>query len=316
MSYSIYRQTVSSLPLIVLQNNASGERVEILPTLGGAIHRLALNAGKGVEQLLFCDADHEIEKNPKTRSRILFPWNDRLPGARFSFEGKTVQMTPDKGDGSKIHGLIRQAEMQELGSYSCENYAAVLLGISLARPEQYDGWPYPLRLEIDYRLEPQRLRIEFRVINEGQVKAPFALGWHPYFTLGGKISETLLTLSGERVVEVGADLMPTGNLPAVKGTPLDFSKAKPIGKDELDIAIEAGDGVARLEREGKVIEIHQDSEFFEWFQLYTPEDGLSIAIEPVSGATDALNRPELGLAVLEPGEELLTWCEVRAGSAR
>lgn len=313
MSFAIERFRAGAVDVVALRNHANGEWAEILPGFGGTVHRLALDAGEGVEQILDCDADREIPENPKSRGRILFPWNDRLPGARFVFEGQTVQMTPDKGDGSRIHGLIRFSRTEVLEEKADETGAEIRLGITLDDPAKFDGWPYRLRLETRYRLEKGRLTLEFRISNLGAENAPVALGWHPYFTLGGSIEGATLTLSGDRYVEVAPDLMPTGAVPSVEGTSLDFRNGGALGKEELDVALSSGDGVARLSRGGSAVTLRQDPKFFRWFQLYTPPGNRSIAIEPVSGATDALNRPELGLTVLKPGESVESRCEVAAG---
>ncbi|MFW6209687.1 MAG: hypothetical protein ACOC7X_13390, partial [Spirochaetota bacterium] len=45
------------------------------------------------------------------------------------------------------------------------------------------------------------------------------------------------------------------------------------------------------------------SELFAYSQVFIPPTRSSIALEPISAATDAFNKPELGLRVLAPGAE-------------
>jgi len=315
VSYSLTRRPSVEGESLLLKDDRTGEFCEVLPRWGGTVHRLCLDTGAGVQPVLACDEETEIASNPKSRGRLLFPWNDRIPEGRFVFEGQTHQLAPNKRDGSAIHGLIRDLPMELLEVGADDRSAWARLGITVD-PAVDSGYPFTVRLEVRYRLSRQCLRLEFHVRNLGDQAAPVALGWHPYFVVGSGLAGSTLELSGERFVEVGSDLMPTGVVPPVSGTPYDFRAPAPLppaGLDELDIAIDAGDGVAVLEREGLRLSVRQDPARFAWFQLYTPPDGKSIAIEPVTGATDAFNRPELGRIDLAPGAAFGTWCEVVAG---
>ncbi len=70
----------------------------------------------------------------------------------------------------------------------------------------------------------------------------------------------------------------------------------------MDIAYRTPGGhTARLTDGHLLLEITQ-SELFQYTQIYIPPDRGSIAIEPVSAATNAFNVPALGLRVLEPGQ--------------
>lgn len=58
---------------------------------------------------------------------------------------------------------------------------------------------------------------------------------HSFFNLkadGSKnVLSTLVTIHASEVTAVTDDLIPTGELLPVKGTPLDFTAAKPLGQD-------------------------------------------------------------------------------------
>ena len=57
---------------------------------------------------------------------------------------------------------------------------------------------------------------------------------HAYFNLAGQQSSVLdqtLWINASRTTRIDKDVRPTGEIVPVRGTPLDFTKAKPIGRD-------------------------------------------------------------------------------------
>jgi galactose mutarotase-like enzyme len=59
-----------------------------------------------------------------------------------------------------------------------------------------------------------------------------------------------------------------------------------------------------VERGDDAVVLEQSLPPFRYTQLYIPPQRTSIAVEPVTAATDAFNRPELGLRRLGPGERI------------
>src|SRR5690606_29799835 len=93
------------LHIISLSNVHSGERVEIVPSLGGMINELLLQSPGGLSSLLFGDQWSELRANPMYRGRLLFPFCCRIPGGRYTFQGKTYKFPINRPqEHSALHG--------------------------------------------------------------------------------------------------------------------------------------------------------------------------------------------------------------------
>lgn len=305
------RIDLAQFEAIELSLPSTGETAFILPQLGGAVHSLTL--GPKRLQVLDLDTPAELESNPKFRGRLLFPFNDRIPQAHYVFQGQSFDLPVNcPEDGSAIHGLIYNRPMDVLREERRDDSAILVLATTFGAHE-FAGYPFALTFEVEYLLTPGSLTLKFRISNDGENDAPVALGWHPYFKLGDvPIDQHQLQIQANGFVEVDEALLPTGQIPSCAGTTLDFNVAKPIGDLELDVALEhAGPAMAHLSLNQTRLTLSQDPEFFPYFQLYIPETRASLALEPVSGATDSFNRPALGLKVLASGAEVRTWCKVQ-----
>jgi aldose 1-epimerase len=183
----------------------------------------------------------------------------------------------------------------------------------------WPGYPFGLSVTARYELLPGRFRLTLTAGNHGNGPLPVSLGWHPYFTLPGvpRVDLLRLRLPAERYVRVDEKLIPTGELPPVEGTPWDFTTPRAIGSGELDLGFPLKGEKIVLSTPGErslggnvrtlAIEV---SGAFRYCQLFVPPERSSVAVEPLTAATDAFNNPELGLAVLEPGTELRGSCQV------
>lgn len=289
---------------------AAGEcRMEVLPVFGGTIRRLALGSSRA-EDILLGDREEEIAENPWFRGRIMFPFCDRIPGGRYRFEGKEYQLEASQEDGSAIHGLIHNRPGRIISKTKTSDSDSLVLSWQLGGDA---GYPFELELLVEYRLcSDGSADLTYRAVNHGEQAAPIGFGWHPYFQLPDTEAEEIeITIPCERYVGVHENLMPTGEFPSVdEGVGFyDFRTARAIGKGEYDIAYPLSD---QQRREGAVATLSSPrhriylsaSGAFSYFQLFTPPDRTSVALEPISNVTDAFNREDMGKQLLQPGEKL------------
>lgn len=306
--------------------------VRIRPECGGTVDDIRLrvarrretgrgratgDGGAGHDDLVSVFAGDLNPPSPKPtcdtklfRGRILAPWNDRIPGGIYRFADSEHALTiNDPGDRDALHGFlyrlpleVRTGEDTRTADSDGKNTKALLH--RRLRPSDEPGYPHDLDVVLSYSLTTSSFTLRMEVKNRGNGPAPLALGWHPYFRLPGSLTvdDLRLEIGAETLVPVGNDLLPIGGHESVSDPRLDFRTAHPIGPQSLDVAYwTPGGHTTRLTDGHLLLEIIQ-SELFQYTQIYIPPDRGSIAIEPISAATNAFNVPALGLKVLAPGQ--------------
>ncbi|NBF41745.1 MAG: hypothetical protein GVY14_15150 [Spirochaetes bacterium] len=319
MRFDVSPETTEGVETICLRDTETGAAAHILPQNGGTVWRLALGCGtaghgndaaRSFAAVLEADAPGELAANPGFRGRLLIPFNDRIPGGRYHFGGTDYSLPVNEPDsGCAVHGLVYDKPFSEDFREADDSRAFLQLSYRL-EPDTSPGYPFALLVTAGYHLHADRFELRLVVTNEGAAPAPITLGWHPYIVTPAGVDEARITCPAERFVEVDRDLLPTGARPPVSGGPLDYEQPKRVGAREIDIALERAGapetGGARtvIERGDDAVVLEQSLPPFRYTQLYIPPPRTSIAVEPVSAATDAFNRPELGLRRLGPGERI------------
>ncbi len=298
--------------------------LEIDPACGGRIEQIRLQPENSSAPLPILQAE---ERSPESSRKscsgggfnghILLPFNDRIPGGRYLWEGTEHRLPVNEPNGrDAIHGFLYRLPM-EYGTFdsslsgkpqsaatSKTMEATAELSAEIT-PETARGYPFHLSVRITYRLRFDRFFLEMEVRNTGGGAAPLAFGWHPYFHLPASqtIDRYHLLVPSDYYVEVDSTLLPTGRTPSVEESSYDFRSPTGLGGADLDIAVHKTALPLVIANESYRLEL-ESSEAFPYWQLFTAPDRRSIAVEAVSAATDAFNRPSLGLKRLEPGETL------------
>ena len=238
---------------------------------------------------------------------VLMPWPGRVRDGRYAFAGKGHDLPKNDKEGpNAIHGFLRSR------AWMGEQEAATARLRTRIRADDHPGYPFDLDVAVGYELLPSGLACAFVVRNVGAGPAPFGAGFHPYVAAPGGADAAVLGCPAGEVVEFDG-LLPTGKvLPVPAG--LDFRAARPVGGARLNHCLgklrRDGDGFARVQVGD--VEVWMDPSF-PYVVLYTGDTlgadaRKAVAVEPMTCATDALNHPEWGLCVLQPGEAFAgTW---------
>ena len=118
---------------------------------------------------------------PKGHGQVLIPWPNRIANGRYEWDGETHQL-PLNEPPYAIHGLVRTVEWDVAGASAFEH---------VLEPQQ--GYPFRLRLRIEYSLDDAGLTVRTLAENTGDRAAPFGAGFHPYLAgaaPAGELDET------------------------------------------------------------------------------------------------------------------------------
>lgn len=268
----------------------SGRQVELRY---GALRAVVVEVGGGLRALSHDDDWQVLDGYPVERmadggrGQPLLPWPNRLADGRYEFQGEQMQLPIDEVERHNAnHGLTRWRSW----SVDAQTPSSARLGLTL-RP--LPGYPFALRLEIDYVLDETGLTVRTTASNIGGRALPFGAGQHPYLSVATpSIDAAMFQLAADSRLELDPERrLPTGRWLANAATAYDFRQARRIGDLLLDECF------ADLPRgsDGRV-----------WARLTDPTSGRGVALwaaEPYrylqvfSGDTLAPERRRRGLAI-------------------
>jgi aldose 1-epimerase len=293
----------------------SGEQIEIaaadqraiIVEVGGGLRAYSL-AGRE-----FLDGYGVGQMCSSSRGQVLIPWPNRLQNGSYEFDGRRHQLPLNEPQRhNAIHGLVRWATWRAVARQPHR----VLMEHSLY-PQP--GYPFSLRLGIEYTLSASGLCVRTTATNIGTVPCPYGSGAHPYLSLGtATINQLILRIPGNTVLRSDERGIPIGR-EAVEGTQYDFRQPRPIGALALDHAFTDLDrdanGVALVELQepdqGTTVSLWVDKSYA-YLMVFTGDplpdvDRRSLAVEPMTCPPNAF-QTGVGVIRLEPGAEVTsTW---------
>lgn len=158
---------------------------------------------------------------------------NRIGGAKLEINGKVYEL--EKNDGNNnLHGGSTSYNkfMYETEVYEDEEIASV--EFSRLSPHMEQGFPGNLDITVTYSLtESNELVIEYLAVSDRDTIVN--LTNHAYFNLAGHNAGSVLNqkiwIKANQFTPTNNELIPTGELRDVAGTPMDFRTLKSIGHD-------------------------------------------------------------------------------------
>lgn len=276
------------MPDFVLQNAHRG-RVT-LNTLGAAITSIILPDARGNPGELTVPAGGSAGKT-------IGRYANRIAGGRFELDGRVYTLPANDGPNT-LHGGP--------DGFSKREWTTQDGWFVLHSADGDQGFPGAMECRVRYTWNDDgALRIDYAATTDKPTV--INLTNHVYFNLsgGGGIAQHDLQIDGSSYTPLSGDLIPTGEIAPVAGTPHDFRTMRPLGSERFDVnfVLDGWNGelrrVAELRdaRSGRriVVETTQPG-----LQLFTGKPG-AVALEAQHFA-DAPNHPNFPSTVLRPGE--------------
>jgi aldose 1-epimerase len=226
-----------------------------------------------------------------------------------------------------IHGLILDSAAEAPRVRQGDGWAEAEARL---RAGDFGGrWPGEAELAIRWTLRRDRLTLRVAARNIGQRDLPIGLGWHPYFALpSGRREQARLRLPARQRMPVNnyVEVLPTGELVDVAGTPYDFTapEGAALGDLFLDdcfaglerrpdgaVAIEIVDPAA-----GYGLRVGSPSPEVSAIQTFAPLDRPFVVVEPQFNWANPYGAEwggqATGMVTLKPGEDVTyeAWLEL------
>lgn len=320
--------------------NASGMEVNITNYGGRIVSLFAPDKDGNFADVIagYGSIDDFLNKPESYYGCIVGRYGNRIGNASFTLDGQTISLAANE-NGNQLHGGMEGFHKK---TWAVENYDSTSLTLTYTSPDGDQGYPGTLEAKVVYSLsDDNELKIEYFATTDKTTVVNMTN--HSYFNLAGmgsgSINDHLLSVYADHITEVDEQLIPTGTLIPVEGTPFDFNTATAIGAriNEDHPQLKTGNGydhnwVVKQEMNDEMV-LHAD--------LYEPNSGRFMevySIEPgiqfyggnfMDGKTtgkygktfeyrsalcletqhfpDSPNHPDFPSTTLNPGEEYYTY---------
>lgn len=217
-----------------LMKNNAGMEVE-LSDFGASILAIRVPDKEGVQKdiLLGYDTVEGYEDNLCGFGAYIGRNANRIGGAKVTLDGVTYELEANQKGINNLHGGSNRSHYKLYSAKCGQEDDGVYVEFGRISPHLEQGFPGNLTQSIRYTLnEENELKISYHMVSDAATVINVTN--HSYFNLSGHDSGDIL----DHELEVYADaflltdenLLPTGEVASVEGTPMDFRTMHTVGE--------------------------------------------------------------------------------------
>lgn len=255
---------------------------------GGIITALRTSdrAGSVEDVVLGYDSIDGYLKAPSFFGALVGRYGNRIAGGKFTLDGKPYTLVKNNGR-NHLHGGTKGFDKVVWSATPSSTADAASLKLTYLSKDMEEGYPGNLQVTVVYTLtKDNALDISYEATTDK--KTIVNLTNHSYFNLSGNTRRDILghslTLKASKFIPVDAELIPTGELRAVQGTPFDFQQPQVIGAriNQNEQQIKVGRGYDHCFVFDKAVDAYEqvgtlyDSISGRQMDVYTSEPGTQV----------------------------------------
>ena len=212
-------------------SNAGGMQAKIINFGANLISLLEPDQNGNLEDVVLgFDKLEDYYGNNSFFGATVGPSANRIAGACFEIDGQRYQIDANDGE-NNLHSHIEEGYHKRVWDVTETENGLVL---SLEGKDGEMGFPGNKKVAVTFSLsDDNALKLSYHVTADANTIVNMTN--HTYFNLAGhkagRIEDHLLKINASHYTPVVPGAIPTGKIAPVEGTPMDFTKMKPIGQD-------------------------------------------------------------------------------------
>ncbi len=233
ISKAAFGQTAGGAAQLYTLKNANGVEVQIT-NYGGIITSVTVpdREGNFADVVLGFDSLSKYQAEHPYFGAIIGRYGNRIAEGQFTIDGNTYNLPQNDGPNT-LHGGEKGFDKRLWQAEEVRLDQAAGLDLTRVSEDGEQGFPGNLNVKVRYLLNNDN---EIVIQYEATTDQPTVcnLTNHSYFNLkgagNGDILNHELMINADRFTPVNANLIPTGALRPVEGSPFDFRNPTPIGE--------------------------------------------------------------------------------------